>query len=57
MLDIMCNKNYGRCIARKTLPKKVAPLNHITSSGLFDLVCIDFLSLEPDSRAIVMFWW
>ncbi len=45
-------KNCGRCIARKTLPKKVAPLNHITSSGPFDLVCIDFLSLEPDSRGV-----
>ncbi len=45
-------KNCGRCIARKTLPKKVAPLNHITSSGPFDLVCIDFLSIEPDSRGI-----
>ncbi len=45
-------KNCGRCIARKTLPKKVSPLNHITSSGPFDLVCIDFLSLEPDSRGV-----
>ncbi len=36
-------KNCGRCIARKTLPKKVAP---------FDLVCIYFLSIEPDSRGM-----
>ncbi|KAI7797198.1 hypothetical protein IRJ41_020208, partial [Triplophysa rosa] len=45
-------KSCGRCITRKTLPKKVAPLNHITSSGPFDLVCIDFLAVEPDSRSI-----
>lgn len=40
-------KNCGRCVTRKTIPKKVAPLNHLTSSGPFDLVCIDFLSIEP----------
>lgn len=45
-------KSCGRCITRKTLPKKVAPLNHMTSSGPFDLVCIDFLSIEPDSKGI-----
>ncbi len=45
-------KNCGRFIARKTLPKKVAPLHHMTSSGPFDLVCIDFLSIEPDSRGM-----
>ncbi|XP_067293892.1 uncharacterized protein [Pseudorasbora parva] len=45
-------KNCGRCVTRKTLPKKVAPLNHMTSSGPFDLVCIDFLSIEPDSQGI-----
>ncbi len=45
-------KNCGRCIARKTLPKKFAPLHHMTSSGPFDLVCIDFLSIEPDSRGM-----
>ncbi|KAI5627544.1 hypothetical protein C0J50_12903, partial [Silurus asotus] len=45
-------KSCGRCIARKTLPKKVAPLHHMTSSGPFDLVCIDFLSIEPDSKGM-----
>lgn len=45
-------KNCGRCITRKTLPQKSAPLSHITSSGPLDLVCIDFLSLEPDSKGI-----
>ncbi|KAK3522328.1 hypothetical protein QTP86_003678, partial [Hemibagrus guttatus] len=45
-------KNCGRCLARKTIPKKVAPLHHMTSSGPFDLVCIDFLSIESVSRGI-----
>uniref|UniRef100_A0A8C1GXL0 Gypsy retrotransposon integrase-like protein 1 n=1 Tax=Cyprinus carpio TaxID=7962 RepID=A0A8C1GXL0_CYPCA len=45
-------RNCGRCIARKTLPQRSAPLKHITSSGPLDLVCIDFLSIEPDSKGI-----
>ncbi|RXN14231.1 Retrovirus-related Pol polyprotein from transposon 297 [Labeo rohita] len=45
-------KNCGPCITRKTLPQKSAPLSHITSNGPLDLVCIDFLSLEPDSKGI-----
>lgn len=45
-------KNCGRCVTRKTVPKKAAPLNHLTSNGPFDLVCIDFLSIEPDSRGL-----
>lgn len=45
-------KNCGRCIARKTLPQRSAYLNHITSSGPMDLICIDFLSIEPDSKGI-----
>ncbi|XP_049321873.1 uncharacterized protein LOC125782292 [Astyanax mexicanus] len=43
-------KNCGRCIARKTLPQRAAPLNKIPSQGPLDLVCIDFLSLEPDTQ-------
>lgn len=43
-------KNCGRCIARKTPPQRAATLNQITSKGPLDLVCIDFLSLEPDSQ-------
>ena len=43
-------KNCGRCVARKTPPQRAAPLNQITSKGPLDLVCIDFLSLEPDSQ-------
>lgn len=42
-------KSCARCIKRKTLPKKVAPLTHLKSDGPLDLVCMDFLSIEPDS--------
>lgn len=45
-------KECGRCITRKTLPQRSAYLNHITSSGPLDLVCIDFLSIEPDSKGV-----
>ncbi len=45
-------KTCGSFITRKTLPQKSAPLSHITSNGPLDLVCIDFLSLEPDTKGI-----
>lgn len=45
-------KNCGRCVARKSIPQKAAPLQHITSNGPLDLVCIDFLSIEPDSKGM-----
>ena len=45
-------RTYERCIKRKTLPQRAAPLSHMQSSGPLDLVCIDFLSLEPDSRNV-----
>jgi len=41
-------KNCARCIKRKTLPKKMAPLFHMQIDGPMDLVCMDFLSIEPD---------
>ncbi len=37
-------------MARKILPQKCAPLSNITSSGMMDFKCIDFLSVEPDSK-------
>lgn len=45
-------KTCGRCIIRKTLPQKSSPLNHITSSGPLDLVCMDFLAIEPDTKGM-----
>ncbi|XP_059819440.1 uncharacterized protein LOC132390922 [Hypanus sabinus] len=38
-----------RCIQRKTLPALAAPLSHLQSAGPLDLVCMDFLSIEPDT--------
>lgn len=45
-------KNCPRCIQRKTLPKRAAELSHLNSEGPMDLVCIDFLTIEPDSRNV-----
>lgn len=45
-------RTCGRCIAKKTLPQHASPLNQITSSGPLDLVCIDFLLIEPDSKGV-----
>uniref|UniRef100_A0A8C5QJQ2 Gypsy retrotransposon integrase-like protein 1 n=1 Tax=Leptobrachium leishanense TaxID=445787 RepID=A0A8C5QJQ2_9ANUR len=38
-----------RCIQRKTLPTRTAPMSHVQSQGPMDLVCIDFLCLELDA--------
>lgn len=45
-------KNCGECVLRKTPCQRAAPLHQIVSSGPMDLVCIDFLSMEPDSRGV-----
>ncbi|KAG1939020.1 interleukin-1 receptor accessory protein-like 1-A [Pimephales promelas] len=42
-------KTCGRCVRRKTFPQKAAPLVNIQTSRPLELVCMDFLSLEPDS--------
>lgn len=39
-------------MAQKTSPHKATPLHQITSRGPLDLVCIDFLSIEPDSQGV-----
>lgn len=41
-------KSCERCIKRKALPEKAAPLVNIRTSRPLELVCIDFLSIEPD---------
>ena len=41
-------KHCPRCLARKVLPKVAAPLEHINTCSPMELVCIDFLSIEPD---------
>lgn len=45
-------KNCGQCVTFKTPCKKSASLHQIVSSGPLNLVCIDFLSMEPDSKGI-----
>ncbi|KAL6470512.1 hypothetical protein MHYP_G00216310 [Metynnis hypsauchen] len=45
-------RNCGECVAHKTPPQKAAPLHQIISHGPMDLVCMDFLSMEPDSKGI-----
>lgn len=43
-------KMCERCIRRKASPDKAAPLVNIQTTRPLELVCMDFLSLEPDSR-------
>ncbi len=42
-------RTCSRCVRRKTLPERSTPLVNITTSRPFELLCMDFLSLEPDS--------
>lgn len=41
-----------QCVMQKTSCTKAAPLHQIVSSGPMDLVCIDFLFMEPDLKGI-----
>lgn len=43
-------KSCGRCVRRKTLPERAAPLVSIQTTRPMELVCMDYLSLEPDSH-------
>ncbi|KAL2092168.1 hypothetical protein ACEWY4_011966 [Coilia grayii] len=45
-------RNCGVCIAHKTPAQRAAPLHQIVSQGPMDLVCMDFLSMEPDSKGV-----
>ncbi|XP_029957362.1 protein NYNRIN-like [Salarias fasciatus] len=42
-------KTCDRCIRRKCPPEKAASLVNITTTRPLELVCMDFLCLEPDS--------
>ncbi|KAK7938973.1 hypothetical protein WMY93_002299 [Mugilogobius chulae] len=44
-------RTCDRCVRRKTLPERAAPLVSITTSRPLELVCMDFLSLEPDQSS------
>lgn len=41
-------KTCEQCVRRKTLPERAAPLVNIKTCRPLELLCIDFLSLEPD---------
>ncbi|CAL9683895.1 unnamed protein product [Knipowitschia caucasica] len=45
-------KTCERCTKRKALPEKAAPLVNIRTSYPLELVCIDFLTLEPDKSKV-----
>lgn len=42
-------KTCDRCVRRKVPQEKAAPLVNITATRPLELVCMDFLSIEPDS--------
>ncbi|CAI5671364.1 unnamed protein product [Oreochromis niloticus] len=39
-----------RCVRRKAVPQRAAPLENIITTYPLELVCMDYLSLEPDNR-------
>ncbi len=41
-------KTCSHCVRRKVLPQKSVPLVNIQATRPLQLVCMDFLSLEPD---------
>ncbi len=41
-------KTCGRCVRRKAIPERAAPLVNINTTRPLELLCMDFLSLEPD---------
>lgn len=41
-------KTCERCVRRKSQPQRAAPLVNIKTTRPLELVCMDFLSLEPD---------
>ena len=41
-----------RCIRRKSHPEKAAPGESLSSTGPMDLLCMDFLQIEPDDKGV-----
>ncbi|TKS67456.1 Retrovirus-related Pol polyprotein from transposon 412 [Collichthys lucidus] len=41
-------KTCNRCVRRKALPERSAPLVNIRTTRPLELLCMDYLSLEPD---------
>ncbi len=46
------HKSCDRCMMRKTLDQRIAPMSHMHISGPLDLVFIDFLTIEPDNQNV-----
>ncbi|KAI3356510.1 hypothetical protein L3Q82_017717, partial [Scortum barcoo] len=44
------DKKCGRCFRRKAQPQRAAPMVNIKTTYPLKLVCMDYLSLEPDSH-------
>lgn len=44
-------KTCERCVRRKTPPEKAAPLVTIQATRPLELICMDLLSLEPDTSS------
>lgn len=38
------------CFRRKAVPQKAAPLENISATYPLELLCMDYLSIEPDNR-------
>uniref|UniRef100_A0A8C6UNE4 Gypsy retrotransposon integrase-like protein 1 n=1 Tax=Neogobius melanostomus TaxID=47308 RepID=A0A8C6UNE4_9GOBI len=45
-------KTFNRCVRRKALPERSAPLVNIKTTRPLELLCMDYLSLEPDQSNI-----
>uniref|UniRef100_A0A3P8UAF7 Gypsy retrotransposon integrase-like protein 1 n=1 Tax=Amphiprion percula TaxID=161767 RepID=A0A3P8UAF7_AMPPE len=45
-------KSCDRCVRRKALPERSAPLINIKTTRPLELLCMDYLSLEPDQSNI-----
>lgn len=48
-IEEKCQK-CERCFRRKAVPQKAAPLENISATYPLELLCMDYLSIEPDSR-------
>ena len=48
-VDVKCH-TCERCFRRKTIPERAAPMMNISTSYPLELVCMDYLSIEPDNK-------
>ena len=48
-VDVKCH-TCERCFRRKTNPERAAPMMNISTSYPLELVCMDYLSIEPNNK-------